>query len=219
MGKVTQLVYAGLAPHQITTNLLSAGIVAAGASQCGDLMGDLKTGYLMKVHAKKQFITQCIGIIFGILVCIPIYKLFDTAYQIGGSEMPAPAAHAWKAVALILSEGISHLPLHSPYGMLFGAILGIVLASAYRIIGWWRQDIAQYIPSALAMGIGFIVPPKQALTMFLGAFGLVIWRRVAPENAEFYYFTVSSGMVAGEGLMGIVIAVLKLLRIQPIFAE
>jgi OPT family oligopeptide transporter len=219
MGKVTQLVYAGLAPHQITTNLLSAGIVAAGASQCGDLMGDLKTGHILKVHAKKQFITQCIGIVFGILVCIPIYKLFDTAYVIGGNEMPAPAAHAWKAVALILSEGLSHLPLHSPWGMLFGAILGIVLSASYRLIGYWREDVAQYIPSALAIGIGFIVPPKQALTMFIGSCGLMVWRRVAPLNAEFYYFTVSSGMVAGEGLMGIVIAVLKLLKIPPIFPE
>jgi OPT family oligopeptide transporter len=219
MGKVTQLVFAGLAPHQITTNLLSAGIVASGASQCGDLMGDFKTGQLLNVHPKKQFIAQMIATVFGIIVCVPIYKLFDTAYQIGGTEMPAPAAHAWKAVALILSEGLSHLPLHSPWGILAGAIFGILLSTFHRLVGYWRKDVADYIPSALAIGIGFIVPPKQALSMFIGACILVIWRRVAPDNAAFYYFTVSSGMIAGEGLMGVVIALLKLMKINPIFPE
>eukprot|EP01080_Neovahlkampfia_damariscottae_P004337 gene4337-7693_t len=217
MGKITQLVYAGIAPHQITTNLLSAGIVAAGASQCGDLMADLKTGHLLKVKPRKQYIAQCIGVIFGILVCVPIYKLFDTAYEIGGDEMPAPAAHAWKAVAEILSEGVSNLPLHSPWGMLGGAIFGIVLAAAFKVLGFWRKDVASFIPNALAIGIGFIVPPKQSLAMFIGAAGLLIWKKVAPKHAEFFYFTVASGMVAGEGIMGIVIALLKLIGIQPVY--
>jgi uncharacterized oligopeptide transporter (OPT) family protein len=43
-------------------------------------------------------IAQMITTVFRIIVCVPIYKLFDTAYQIGGTEMPAPAAHAWKDV-------------------------------------------------------------------------------------------------------------------------
>jgi len=216
MGKVTQLVYAGIAPNQITTNLLSAGIVAAGASQCGDMMQDLKTGYLLHVQPKKQFLAQCIGIVFGILFCIPIYKLFDTAYKIGGEQIPAPAAHAWKAVAVILSEGISNLPLYSPWGMLAGGIVGIVLATSYRLVNLCNPNVAQYIPSALALGIGFIVPPKQALAMFIGALGLTIWRKVDPDTSGKYYFTVSSGMVAGEGLMGIVIAILKLLGVRPL---
>lgn len=49
MGKVTQLVYAGVAPGEIKTNLLSAAVVAAGASQCGDTMQDFKNGYIVRV--------------------------------------------------------------------------------------------------------------------------------------------------------------------------
>jgi len=216
MGKVAQLLYAGVAPKQISTNSLAAGIVGAGASQCGDMMHDLKTGYLLKVQPKKQFIAQCIGIFFGILVCIPIYKLFDSAYKIGGDQIPAPAAHAWKAVAVILSEGISNLPTNSPWGMLAGAILAIILSVSYRFTQWFNKDYALYIPSALAFGIGFIVPPKQGISMFMGAFFIAIWRVVSPENADNYYFTVASGMVAGEGIMGIFTAVLKLIGIQPL---
>jgi uncharacterized oligopeptide transporter (OPT) family protein len=102
VGKVTQLVFAGLAPQQIQTNLLSAGIVGAGASQCGDMMQDLKTGYEVGVQPRKQFIAQMIGILFGIITTIPIYKLFDNAYKIGGPEIPAPAAHAWFNKYLII---------------------------------------------------------------------------------------------------------------------
>jgi len=216
MGKVAQLVFAGVAPKQITTNLLAAGIVGAGASQCGDMMHDLKTGYLLKVQPKKQFLAQCIGIFFGILVCIPIYKLFDTAYKIGGDQIPAPAAHAWKAVAVILSEGLSYLPTYSPWGMLAGAIFAIILSVSYRLLQFYNKEYANYIPSALALGIGFIVPPKQAITMFLGSLFISFWKVITPLEADNYYFTVASGMVAGEGLMGIFIAIFRLLGIHPL---
>lgn len=218
MGKVTQLVFAGVAPRQITTNLLSAGIVAAGASQCGDMMQDLKVGYLLKVHANKQFIAQCIGIFFGILVCIPIYKLFDSAYKIGGEQIPAPAAQAWKSVAVILSQGLGSLPTHSPWGMLAGGILAVILSITYRFVGWVNKGYAQYIPSALAFGIGFIVPPKQAITMFMGALGLSFWNILQPEVAESYYFAISSGLVSGEGLMAVVIAIMRLIGLRPVVA-
>ncbi|KAL0480784.1 hypothetical protein AKO1_006934 [Acrasis kona] len=217
MGKVTQLVFAGLAPKQISTNLLSAGIVAAGASQCGDMMQDLKTGYILRVSPKKQFIAQSLGILCGILFCVPIYYLYDNAYQIGSSQLPAPAANAWKAVAEMLSEGLSALPLYSNWGILGGALFGFMLALTGKIVSLvWGEHAANYVPSALAFGIGFIVPPKQSLAMFTGSVIHVLWRRGWPKESKEYFFAVSSGLIAGEGLMGIIVAVLKLLQVQPL---
>jgi OPT family oligopeptide transporter len=217
MGKVTQLVFAGLAPKQVTTNLLSAGVVAAGASQCGDMMQDLRTGYVLRVAPKKQFIAQSIGIICGILFCVPIYKLYDSAYHIGADQLPAPAAHAWKAVAEILAKGFSALPLNSQWGILGGAIFGFVIALLGKIISYLGgESKAAWVPSALAFGIGFIVPPKQSISMFVGSMLHLVWQRGWPQQASKYFFAVSSGMIAGEGLMGIFVAILKLLQVQPL---
>jgi OPT family oligopeptide transporter len=219
MGKVTQLVFAGLAPRQTVTNILSAAIVAAGASQCGDMMQDLKTGYLMRVAPKKIFISQCIGIVAGIIVCVPIYKLYDRAYTVGGDDLPAPAAHAWKAVAVILSTGTSALPPQSSWGILFGCIVGVTLALTNKIVGLVGGDnYAYYVPSALAFGIGMIVPPRQSIIMFAGACLYLVWKRGWPQSANKYFFAVSSGLIAGEGLMGIVVAVLRIANVKPLVA-
>jgi OPT family oligopeptide transporter len=217
MGKVTQLVFAGLAPKQVTTNLLSAGVVAAGASQCGDMMQDLKTGYILRVAPKKQFIAQSFGIICGILFCVPIYKLYDAAYHIGGEQLPAPAAHAWKSVAEILAKGFNALPINSGWGILGGALFGFITPLLNKIVALiGGENAAGWVPSALAFGIGFIVPPKQSISMFAGSMLYLVWKRGWPQQASKYFFAVSSGMIAGEGIMGIFVAMLKLLQVKPL---
>lgn len=183
------------------------------------MMHDLKTGDMIGVAPRHQFLTQCIGIAIGTVVCIPIYKLFETAYVLGSDELPVPAAMAWKSVALILADGPSSLPLYAPWGMLGGAIVGVFLAITYKLIhSNFGEDYSCYIPSALALGIGFIIPPKQALTMWLGSMILATWRLVHPDTAKEYAFTVSSGMVAGHGVTGVFLAILKLIGVKPLFS-
>jgi len=92
----------------------------------------------------------------------------------------------------------------------------IAVSKEADVLLYFNKDWASYVPSALALGIGFIVPPKQAIAMFMGAFIISIWKTISPDNADSYYFTAASGMVAGEGLMGIFIAVFRLLGIQPL---
>lgn len=211
MGKVTQIVFGGVAPGSIPTNLMCAAITGAGASQAADMMQDLKTGYLLGASPKKQFKAQCLGIFVGILFAIPIYKLFDSAYTIGDSAIPAPAAHAWKAMAELLSIGIEALPMHSLKGVIIACLLGVVLAFLKQV-----TSLKKYLPSALAMGIAFIVPAYYSIAMCLGSFALILWQRKDANHCTAYAFAVASGLVAGEGLMGIVTAALTLLGIPPI---
>eukprot|EP00232_Nephroselmis_pyriformis_P020359 CAMPEP_0182877816 /NCGR_PEP_ID=MMETSP0034_2-20130328/14979_1 /TAXON_ID=156128 /ORGANISM="Nephroselmis pyriformis, Strain CCMP717" /LENGTH=546 /DNA_ID=CAMNT_0025010681 /DNA_START=385 /DNA_END=2021 /DNA_ORIENTATION=+ len=122
MGKVTQLIFAVIAPNQIVTNLMAAAVAGAAASQAGDLSQDFKAGRLLKTCPRKQFAAQLIGIPFGALAAVPVYRLFQAAYTFGGEEAPAPAAQAWKAVAEVLSRGTGALPPMS------GIAMGIALA-------------------------------------------------------------------------------------------
>ncbi len=213
MGKVTQLIYGAIAPGAMTTNLMAAGITGAGASQAGDMMQDLKTGYLLGASPRGQFKAQLIGIAAGVFFCVPIYTLFDTAYEIGGEEIPAPAAHAWKAMAELLSKGMDALPPHALAAVIAGCVFGSVMAIASKHA---PVSIRRYLPSGLAFGIAFIVPAYYSVAMFIGAMIFLGWKKRNPTAAEKLGFSIASGLIAGEGLMGIVVAILTLLGIEPL---
>lgn len=213
MGKVTQLAFGGLAPGNTTTNLMAAGITSAGASQAGDMMQDLKTGYLLGASPKRQIIAQCIGIAAGVPIAVGVYLLFDAAWEIGVDErIPAPAAQAWRAMAELLSKGLHELPTHAASAVLGGCIFGLLIPIIRKKV----KVLAPYMPSGLAFGIAFIVPAYYSISMFIGSMFLVLWKRRAPKSAAVFAIAVASGLIAGEGLMGVVTAVLTLLGLQPI---
>ncbi len=211
MGKVTQLVYGGIAPGNMVTNLMAAAITGAGASQSGDIMHDLKSGRLLGSSPRKQFIAQLIGIGSGVLFCVPAYLLVTSAYELGGTQMPAPAAQAWKAMAEILARGFEALPPHSTAAVLVAVIFGASLPILRRF-----KPIASYVPSGLAFGIAFIVPAFYSMIIFLGAMALAIWRWRSASGAERLAFAVASGLIAGEGLFGIVKAAMTLLGVPTL---
>ena len=203
MGKVTQLVFGGLAPGAMTTNLMAAAITGSGASQAGDMMQDLKTGYMLGASPRGQFKAQLVGIAAGVFFCVPIYILFDSAYDIGGEELPAPAAHAWKAMAELLSKGFEAMPDFAVYGVAVGALFGVVMALVNKL---GPKEVTKYLPSGLAFGIAFIVPAYYSVAMFVGALLYLGWQKSNKSDAEQLGFSVASGLIAGEGLIGILAA-------------
>lgn len=210
MGKVTQLVFGALSPGNVSANLMTAGITGAGASQAGDMMQDLKTGYMLGASPIKQFKAQCIGIFVGVLVCVPVFKLFDTAYTIGEGDLPAPAAHAWKAMAQLLSQGFDVMPAHAFKAVFVAALFGIAM-SFLKL-----TSFKKWIPSGLAIGIAFIVPAYYSIAMFVGSLFYVWWQKRNASQCESLSFAVASGLVAGEGLMGVIVAILTLIGIKPL---
>lgn len=212
VGKVTQLVFGGIAPGQIGTNLMSAAITGAGASQAADMMQDLKTGHLLGASPQKQLIAQLIGISAGVLLVVPVYTLITTSYPVGGDRLPAPAAFAWKAMAELLTQGMSALPRGAAITTGAAICVGIIISLLRRV-----NRFKRWVPSGLAMGIAFIIPAYYSLVIFYGMLVHQIWRRKNPGAAERFTFAIASGLVAGEGLMGIVNAGLTLMGVGPIF--
>lgn len=208
MGKIAQAAFGAISPGNMVTNLMAAGITGAGATQAGDMMQDLKTGYLLGASPKKQFKAQLFGITAGVFLTAPIYKLFDSAYEIGSEKLPAPAAFAWKAMAELLTKGFDSLPTHSEKAVIIAAICGVILSLLKM-----NDKIKPYIPSALAMGISFIIPAYYSIAMFIGCLLFMLWGKISPENSKTLGFSVASGLVAGEGLMGIVTALLTFFKI------
>lgn len=211
VGKVTQLVFGALSPGQIVVNLMSAGITSGGAAQAGDMMQDLKTGYLLGASPRKQLVAQLLGVCAGVTLVVPVYRIFTSAYKLGSDQIPAPAALAWKAMAELLAKGVSSLPPHATTALAIAAAVGIILPMLRRV-----QVLQPYVPSGLAMGIAFIIHAYHSLVMFLGLLVWLVWRRLAPDSAEKYTFAVASGLIAGEGLIGIVNAGLTIAGVKPL---
>jgi uncharacterized oligopeptide transporter (OPT) family protein len=215
MGKVTQLVFGGISPGAISTNLMAAAITGSGASQAGDMMQDLKTGYMLGASPRNQFKAQLIGIVFGVLFCVPVYVLFDTVYDIGGEDLPAPAAHAWKAVAELLAQGLDALPPMALYAVIGGFLVGMAGPIVKKLV---PEKYKVWVPSTLAVGISFIVPAYYGVAMFVGAMILVAWRKLNPKQCAALSFAVASGLVAGEGLAGIPKALLVMLGVPDLWS-
>ncbi len=213
MGKVTQLVFGGIAPGLATTNLMCAAITGAGANQAGDMMQDFKTGYLLGAKPRPQFIAQLIGVAAGVITCVPVYLLFDKAYEIGGEEMPSPAGHAWRAMAELLSKGADALPMHADKAIVIAGLISIVLTVIVKLS---PPSVKKYLPSPMSIGIAMIIPAYYSIAMFIGAIILIIWKRINKTQAIALTFAVSSGLLAGEGLTGVLKAVMQLVGVPTL---
>jgi len=115
-----------------------------------------------------------------------------------------PAANMWRAVAEALSYGIQYVPVTARWGILIGGVLGIVLALAES----FYPKLRPYIPSAMGLGLSWVMPFANCLSFFIGAVLALIWTKLSPKTAKAYVIPTASGAVAGESLACAIIAMI-----------
>jgi OPT family oligopeptide transporter len=204
MGKITQLTFGVLSPGNMNVNLMSANVTAAAAGSSADLLTDLKSGYLLGAHPRKQFLAQFAGIFVGTVVTVGAFRLLvPDASVLGTDQFPAPAAQTWRAVAVALSRGVGSLGPVKTWCIVVGGLVGIVLAVLPRIFPERRH----LIPSAAGLGLAWTFHWYYGLLFFTG--GLMAWwvERRQPRWSEEFTFPVASGWIAGESLMGVALVV------------
>jgi uncharacterized oligopeptide transporter (OPT) family protein len=218
MGKITQLIYGVLAPSNITTNLMTASITSGAASHAADLLTDLKSGYLLGGNPRKQTISQFFGVLAGTVVSVPAYCFVVQRHpeRLGSESLPAPAAKVWAGVAELLAKGIDALPAGAKEAIVVGAALGIALTLLEEFgPRRWRP----WLPSTTGLGIAGVIPAFNSIAMFTGA--LIAWlvSRAAPRIGETYTVPISSGLIAGESLMGVaIILAIELLALAGLWS-
>ncbi len=208
LSKITQLTFGALAPGNITTNLMTANISAGATSHAGDLLTDLKSGYLLGANPRRQFIAQFFGVMAGALVVVPVYFiLVPSPDMLGTEKWPAPAALVWKGVAELLSKGVDSLPPSARIGLVVGGALGIVIP----LLEMRFPKAKKFIPSATGLGLAFTINGYNSISMFLGACLALYLSKQHKTFHEKYTVACSSGIIAGESLMGVAIALLNAL--------
>ena len=75
LGKLTQLTFGVIAPGNITTNLMTAGITGEVAGNASNLLMDIKPGYMLGGKPRHQAVGHVLGIIAGALVSVPVFYL------------------------------------------------------------------------------------------------------------------------------------------------
>jgi uncharacterized oligopeptide transporter (OPT) family protein len=215
MGKITQLTYGVVAPQNITTNLMTASITSGAASHAADLLTDLKSGYLLGGNPRKQTISQLFGVVAGTIVSVPAYLFVvqRAPDRLGTADLPAPSAKVWAGVAELLAKGIDALPDGAVEAIVIGGLIGIVLTLLEEFgPRAWRP----WLPSTTGLGIAGVIPAFNSFAMFAGALAAWAFAKARPRLAETYTVPVSSGLIAGESLMGVaIILVLEVMKVWP----
>jgi putative OPT family oligopeptide transporter len=167
-------------------------VVAVAASIAGDTSQDLKTGFLLGATPTKQQIGQLIGVLTSAaFVCMAVL-LLDKTYGFGTTELPAPQATLMKLVI----EGVLQSSL--PWGLVGIGVLITVVVELFKI-------------RSLPFAVGVYLPVTTMVPVFLGGMLRSLMERRAGsqedvEERREQGVLFGSGLVGGEGLMGVGIA-------------
>lgn len=205
MGKVTQLTFGVIAPGSVTSNLMTANVTGGAASQCADLLHDMKTGLLIGASPRQQTIAQIFGTLAGALMGSAAYLVIvsDPA-MLMTAEWPAPAMAQWKAVAEVFKDGIGAMPKGALDAIWIAGGLGIVLAVLEKAL---PKSQARFVPSAAAVGLAMVIPAYYAVSMCLGAVVAVAAQRFTKSWATRFLIVLASGIIAGESIVGVGFAI------------
>lgn len=221
LSKITQFTMGAIDRSNPGSNLLPAGMTSEIASNAANLLSDIKPGYMLGGKPRHQAVGHVIGNLAGVLFCVPLFFLLFLTPDANGvrsvatlvsDQFAMPAALQWKGVADIIAKGLKGLPTSALISMGFAAVAAVAMEIA-RIKTKGRFPI-----SAVATGLGVVLPPESVLAMFVGALVFFLMgrkhktpgtqgHRVWVEGME----PICAGLISGAALMGIGNAIINVL--------
>ena len=212
LGKLTQITYGVLAPGNVTTNLMTAGITSEVSLNASNLLMDIKPSYMLGGKPRLQAIGHILGIFAGGLVAVPVfYSLFHGDISLFTSDaLPLPSASIWKGVSEVLTKGLSNLHMTAQIAAVIGGVLGVVIEILNKKMNG-RLPI-----SGVGLGLGFVLRFTDAWSMALGT--LIFWvaRKVCKDKNGVGYRafvdnqeTLAAGVIAGGSIIGIILILLE----------
>ena len=175
-------------------------VICIVAAMAGDTSQDLKTGYILGATPKKQQIGELLGAVVAAFTIGGVLLLLNSAWGFGTTELAAPQATLMK----MITEGVMNGNLPWPL-----VLIGIFAAIVVEILG---------IP-VLPVAIGLYLPLELSATIMIG--GVIRWivdKKAADKNGEASGGVLfCSGLIAGEGLVGILLAILAVVGVSSKF--
>jgi putative OPT family oligopeptide transporter len=191
--------------------------VMIGAAVCcalcvaSDNLQDLKCGHLVGATPWRQQVMLALGVITSALVLAPVLNLLSAAYGIGVADAlhPKPLSAAQSVLIASVARGLFGGSL--PWNMvIIGALLGVLVIAVDE---WLRSGASGIRTPVLAVAVGVYLPQEYTLPIGLG--GVIAWlveranarRGAGSESLAGRGMLLAAGAIAGESLMGVVIAI------------
>ena len=190
----------------MTAAIAIGSVICIVAAIAGDTSQDLKTGYLLGATPKKQQMGEIIGVVVSGLAIGGVLYLLNAAWGYGGAEVPAPQATLMKMIV----EGI--MGGYLPWNLVF---VGVFLAIALEILR---------IP-VMPFAIGLYLPIYLNASIMIGGVVRMFMdrRKNVDEETKTKQTTdgtlYCAGMIAGEGLVGILLAIFAVFGINVSIGE
>lgn len=187
--------------HGMTGAIAIGSVICIVAAMAGDTSQDLKTGYILGATPKKQQIGELIGAVIAAFTIGGVLLLLDSAWGFGTTELAAPQATLMKMIIEGVMDG------NLPWALVF---IGVFIAIVIEILGI----------SVLPVAIGLYLPLELTSTIMIG--GVIRWfvdkkKKNKEENAEANGGVLfCSGMIAGEGLIGILLAIFAVAGLEDV---
>jgi OPT family oligopeptide transporter len=206
LGPVTQLIYGIITPGNLSGNIMAANVTGGIGLHAADLLTTLKTGWLLGAKPRHQFYAQLFGVLAGAAIVVPAFNLIiPDPSVLGGEAWPAPSCVVWAGVSKSFAGGIGALHPTAKTAIMVGLALGVALALFEKLA---PKKLRPLLPSPAGLGIAMVLPGSNCIAMFIGSAIAEFMRRRMPALAEKTVVPVASGLIAGESLMGILIAFL-----------
>ena len=203
----------------IAFSLFTTAVVFNVAAIANNNLQDLKTGQLVDATPWKQQVALIIGVLAGAVVIPPVLDLMNHTYGFAGAPgtdpsrvLPAPQAGLISSLAKGVIAGDIDWSLIG-----IGAVIGAAIVLVDEILA--RTTKHMRIPP-LAVGLGIYLPTSATLMIVVGA--VVGWlydrqadRTARPEAAKQLGVLLASGLIVGEGIIQVVISVIKSLSTSP----
>lgn len=170
-----------------------AAIVAISCGLAGDVMNDFKAGYILKSDPKAQWIAESIGGLVGAFVSVGVFYVILTAYGASAFGNPEMFVAPQAAAVAAMVGGIPHLT---------SFIIGLIAGGILYVVGF----------PVMTLGLGVYLPFYLSLTAFVGGAARFIVQRFVPSfEKSGNGLIVASGLLGGEAVIGVVIALIQAL--------
>ena len=213
LSKVTQFTMGAIDRTNPASNLIPAGMTGEISANASNLLSDIKPGYMLGAKPRQQAIGHMVGVLSGAVFCVPLFFLLFLPPDANGVRSTAsiiseqfamPAAIQWKGVAELIAKGISSLPHSAIVSMVVAAVCATAIEIA-KIATRGRFPL-----SAVAIGLGTVLPPESTFAMWIGAmmFWMMARRNRTPgtRGHEIWvggYESICAGLISGAALTGI----------------
>ncbi|KAF7549350.1 hypothetical protein G7Z17_g6434 [Cylindrodendrum hubeiense] len=199
-------------------NSIGGAIANGVANQATDLTADFRTGFLLRTPPRTQWFAQGIASIVAVFLAPAIFIVFATAYpcildiEATSCQFSAPSVSAWRAATIAATSPTLPIPPSSGYfAIAFSVFACATVVFKHFYLTGDRERYIVYMPNFIAFGLMMVVPsPSIGTAIMMGATISFIWQKLRAKSHENHLFSVAAGMIAGEGIGGVVNAIIAI---------